>query len=140
MAGLTYLLDTNILTEGSRQRPDPAVMSSIAESWSQAGTGAPILHELHYGVMRMPIGRRRKRLAEYYRRLFASSLPILPYDADAARWHAAERARLTADGRTPAFADGQIAAIAVTNGLTLVTRNLADYDGFADLVVENWFQ
>ena len=85
MAGLTYLLDTNILTEGSRPRPDSAVMSKIAESWSQAATGAPIFHELHYGVMSMPIGRRRERLAEYYRRLFVSSLPILPYDADAAR-------------------------------------------------------
>ena len=140
MAGLRYLLDTNVLTEGSRLRPNPAVMSRIAECWSEAGTGAPILHELHYGVMSMPIGRRRERLAEYYRRLFVSSLPILPYDADAARWHAAERARLTTDGRTPAFVDGQIAAIAVANGLTLVTRNLADYAGFADLAVENWFQ
>ena len=140
MAGLRYLLDTNVLMEGSRLRPNPAVMSRIAKCWSEVGTGAPILHELHYSVMSIPIGRRRERLAEYYRRLFVSSLPILPYDADAARWHAAERARLTTDGRTPGFVDGQIAAIAVANGLTLVTRNLADYAGFADLIVENWFQ
>ena len=44
-----------------------------------------------------------------------------------------------ATGRTPPYIDGQIAAIAVTNGCTLVTHNVADFAAFEGLQVENWF-
>ena len=43
-------------------------------------------------------------------------------------------------GLTPAFADGQIAAIASTNQLILVTRNTKDFINFGDLTIENWFE
>ena len=65
-------------------------------------------------------------------------MAILPYDESAADWHAAERARLVSAGKTPSFADGQIAAIAKTNDLILVTLNLADYADFRDLALEDW--
>ena len=65
---------------------------------------------------------------------------MLAYDEAAAQWHAAERARLSGLGRTPAFADGQIAAIAATQQLTLVTRNYGDYQMFAGLTVVDWFE
>jgi predicted nucleic acid-binding protein len=42
-------------------------------------------------------------------------------------------------GKNPAYADGQIAAIAQVNNLTLVTNNVSDYADFADLKLENWF-
>jgi len=48
------------------------------------------------------------------------------------------RARLEKMGRRASFVDGQIAAIAVVNDAILVTRNVRDYRGFSDLVVENW--
>jgi hypothetical protein len=51
-------------------------------------------------------------------------VPILPYDDRAAQWHAEERARLYQ--KTPPFIDGQIAAVAVVNELTLITNNLLD--------------
>ncbi len=53
-------------------------------------------------------------------------IPLLPYDETAATWHAEERTRLVTAGKTPAFVDGQIAAIAYTNNLTLVTNNTSD--------------
>jgi tRNA(fMet)-specific endonuclease VapC len=65
-------------------------------------------------------------------------LPILPYTQEAAEWHAAERARLSLLGKTPPFADGQIAAIAKVNNLIIVTANVSDYDIFSDIVIENW--
>jgi tRNA(fMet)-specific endonuclease VapC len=67
-------------------------------------------------------------------------LTVLPYDREAALWHSEERARLTSQERTPPFIDGQIAAIAVVNNLTLVTRNTDDFVDFAGLTVENWFE
>ena len=46
---------------------------------------------------------------------------------------------MTRRGRVPPFVDGQIAAVAATNGLTLVTRNTDDFDDFTNLSVEDWF-
>jgi predicted nucleic acid-binding protein len=47
-------------------------------------------------------------------------------------------ARLAHLTQPPAFADGQIAAIAAVRGLTLVTANTADFAKFNNLAVENW--
>ncbi len=67
-----------------------------------------------------------------------ATLPIFPYDERAAEWHGEERARLERSGRKPPFVDGQIAAIAVTCGIPLITANPADFKSFKGLVVENW--
>lgn len=106
---------------------------------SELALAAPVWHELIYGVGRLPEGRRKLnfagRLAEMER-----ILPILPYDTQAASWHASERVRLAAEQKTAPFADGQIAAVARVNGLVLVTRNVKDFRWFSELVVENWFE
>ena len=138
MAGLNYLLDSNILSEPTRRHPDGEVRSRLQGYRHEICTAAPILHELRYGVARMSDGARKRQLLRYLERVLLP-LMVLPYDGKAALWHAEERARLTAQGRTPSYVDGQIAAIAKINGLTLVTRNTSDFVHFADLRVENWF-
>jgi tRNA(fMet)-specific endonuclease VapC len=55
------------------------------------------------------------------------------------QWHARERARLSKIGKTLAFADGQIASIAAANDLILVTNNVADFQYFDNLKIDNWF-
>ena len=57
-------------------------------------------------------------------------MTILAYDQEAADWHAREGTRLTRLGKTPPLADAQIAGVAATRGLTLVTFNSADYAQF----------
>ena len=47
-------------------------------------------------------------------------------------------AALDTAGKTPAFVDGQIAAIARVNALILVTANVSDYEGFEGLTIEDW--
>ena len=86
------------------------------------------------------IAEARDRLSQVVREaeLAASELVILPYQADAARWHAGERGRLQREGLTPAFADGQIAAVAHVNGLVLVTANLSDFAHFEGVQLANW--
>ena len=85
----------------------------------------------------MPQGKRRESLKTYLEEVVLL-IPILPYDSEAAAWHAEERARLSSAGKTPPFADGQIAAVAYVNGLTLVTFNVRDFSGFARLRIEDW--
>jgi tRNA(fMet)-specific endonuclease VapC len=94
---------------------------------------------MQYGLARLPNGARKRRLTRYLDQVLRGPLQILPYDREAALWHAEERARLSLGGRTPPYVDGQIAAIAATNDVTLVTRNAGDFDDFTNLRVENWF-
>jgi tRNA(fMet)-specific endonuclease VapC len=140
MAPLSYLLDSNILSEPSRRHPNMKVQSRLQAHRYDVCTAAPVLHEMRYGLARMPDGQRKEELNRYLEQAVYRPLTILPYDREAALWHAEERARLVSQGRTPAFVDGQIAAIAVVNHLTLVTRNTRDFADFAGLAVENWFE
>lgn len=112
----------------------------MAEHAAEMAVAAPAYHELVFGIERLPLSRRRLVLERYLEEAVHASLPILPYDATAARWHATERARLTAIGRTPQYIDGQIAAIARVNGLVLITANLSDYQDFADVETADWRQ
>ncbi len=138
MVVLRYLLDSNILSEPVRPRPSASVVERLGATLDECATAATVLHELEFGVVRLPASRRKAALTQYLDQV-VGRLPVLPYDAGAARWHARERARLSRRGKPPAFVDGQIAAVANAHGLVLVTRNVADFTIFEGLAVENWF-
>ncbi len=137
---MKVLLDTNVLSEPMRQQPDAAVMAQLEEGGHRLYTASVVLHELRYGVQRLPKGRKRERLESYVQSLLTSGLTVLAYDTSAALWHGDQRASLEAQGVKPPFADGQIAAIAATQGLVLVTRNISDFEVFDGVEVWNWFQ
>lgn len=135
---LRYLLDANVLSEPMRARPDPGVLARLLAVGNAAATAAPAWHEIDFGRLRLPKGRRRQSIDEMVAAL-ERVLVVLPYDAPAARWHARERARLAKTGKMPPFVDGQIAAVAAVNELTLVTRNVRDFAAFAGVSVDSWF-
>lgn len=135
---ISYLLDTNAVSELARPKPDPEVAGQLAAVETSAAISAVTWHELRFGVGRMPASRRRDALDAFLVDV-GRRFPVLPYDRDAATWHAVERARLAASGRTPSFADGQIAAVAATQDLRLVTRNTADFVDFDGLRIESWW-
>ena len=135
---MRYLLDTNILSEPLRPEPNDGVLRRLRDLQDEVATASVVWHELLFGCYRLPPSARRSAIQEYIDEVLRPSIPALPYDSLAAQWHAAERARLTAAARTPPFADGQIAAIARTNDLILVTSNVSDYVGFESLRIEDW--
>ncbi len=139
MVKLSYLLDSNILSEPLKAVPNSGVMEGLRSRSGQCATAAVVWHELRYGCERLPDGSKKQIIESYLEHLASSSLAILPYEQNAANWHAGERARLVNSGQTPSFADGQIAAIAQANDLILVSRNTADFSRFVGLKVENWF-
>lgn len=136
---IRYLLDTNIISEPAKQCPDPAVILQLDKHADEIAIAAPVLHELRYGVDRMAPGARRDRIEDYVRRVVERKLPVMPYDSAAAVVHARHRAALESQGFKPGFTDSQIAAIALAQTLILVTRNVADFERFQGLEVENWF-
>ncbi|MGL5082401.1 MAG: type II toxin-antitoxin system VapC family toxin [Microcoleaceae cyanobacterium] len=140
MVSLRYLLDTNIISEPLRSDPNPQVISKLIQHSTEIAIAAVTWHELCYGYYRLPNSRRKDELEIYLNQTVKSQLPILPYDADAAEWFASERARLAQIGCSPSFPDGQIASVAHSNQLILVTRNISDFANFSDLAIENWFE
>jgi tRNA(fMet)-specific endonuclease VapC len=113
-------------------------MRRLRDHEGEMAIPALVWHELRFGCARLARSRRREVIERYLDEVVGVSLPVLDYDRRAADWHALERARLVAAGRTPPFVDGQIAAIARVNGLILVTLNKADFQDFKGLLVRSW--
>jgi predicted nucleic acid-binding protein len=136
-----YLLDANILSELVRPRPDPVVAALARTHEAVCVTSSVVYLELWSGVELVGDTARGRYLRDGYQRMFGiGRLQVLPFDTDAARWLARERARLAAIGRPPPLLDAQIAATAATRNLTLVTRNTRDFECFDGLRLENWFE
>lgn len=136
---LKFLLDTNILSEAKRPKPNPNVMGKLELYKGQIATATVVIHELLFGCFRLPLSKKRKDLEDYLNNVILANLPLFDYDLKSAKSHAGERARLSKVGKIPAFVDGQIASITFTNNLTLVTNNVDDFKDFNGLVVDNWF-
>ena len=135
---LRYLLDTSIVSSPVSKTPNPGIVKRLEELGQECAIAASVWHELTYGCRRLPRGKRRTALETYVHDVVRASFPILPYDEVAATWHGQERARLDGLGRPAPYVDGQIAAIAHTSGLVLVTINTKDFARFRELQVENW--
>ncbi|MFB2833649.1 type II toxin-antitoxin system VapC family toxin [Floridanema evergladense] len=134
-----YLLDTNVLSEAKRPQPNQNVMEKLRLCKGEIATATLVIHELLFGCLRLPESKKRRDLEDYIRNVIIGQLPLFDYDLKAAEYHAQERARLSKVGKVTAFSDGQIAAIAFTNDLVLVTNNVSDFQDFDGLRIENWF-
>lgn len=139
MGEVTYLLDTNILSEPLVRLPHAGVMSHIQRHSEKIAFSVISWQEMLFGMYRLPEGKRRQQIKEYLFHRIRGALPILAFDKAAAEWQAEQSAKLVAKGLTPAYADTQIAAIAACNNLVLVTRNVQDFESFSGLYLENWF-
>jgi tRNA(fMet)-specific endonuclease VapC len=136
---LNYLLDTNILSEAKRPHPNEKVMEKLRLYRQETATAILVIHEMLYGCLRLPISKKRQDIEDYINNVMLAEIPLLDYDLKSAQYHAQERARLSKIGKNPGFIDGQIASIAVTNNLILVTNNVADFQDFDGINIENWF-
>ncbi|MEO6061376.1 MAG: type II toxin-antitoxin system VapC family toxin [Thermoflexales bacterium] len=135
---MKYLLDTNIVSEPLRPKPNSKVLARLRQHGEELAIPTIVWHELWYGCQRLPVSTRRTGIERYLLEVIEISIPIVAYDDRAAVWHASERARLAALGKPTPFADGQIASIAAVGEMTLVTLNERDYAQFEGLRAQNW--
>ncbi len=130
------LVDTNILSEAMRPQPDRAVESWLdAQPWDSLYVCTPVLAELRYGVERLSAGRRKRFLTEIVDRIENEFYRgrILSFDPVAAAHYGRLMAKREQQGRRLEQMDGLIAAIALTHGAIVATRDARD---FADLGFE----
>lgn len=124
------VLDTNVLSELMRPRPEPTVTSWLeAQPTTSLFVTAVTQAEILYGLALLPRGRRRDDLLAAARSLFDEEFAgrILPFDSDAAVAYSIIVADRRAAGRPISQFDAQIAAIVRSRGGTLATRNTADF-------------
>jgi predicted nucleic acid-binding protein len=137
---VSYLLDTCVVSELSRPRPDPGVVAWMSDVDAAAlHLSAITVGEIRRGALRLPHGKRRTALSNWSERLRRSfSGRVLPVDEEVALRWAEIAARAEQSGRPGSFADGLIAATALDRGLTLVTRNVADFEPFGVSLLNPW--
>lgn len=135
---MKYLLDTCVLSEVVKPRPEPRVLAWInARQETELHVAAMTLAELQRGIARLPASRRKSELAlwlEQLRLSFAGR--ALAFTPATATYWGEMCAQVEAGGRTLAAFDSIIAATAVEHGLVLVTRNERDF-AVAPLVICN---
>ena len=134
----SYLLDTNVISELTRNAPAPEVVSFLTEQ-DDLWLSAVVVHELEYGLRLLPQGRRRTRLSEMQSGILAAyENRILPLDTRGAVWAAHFRAEARRFGRPLDLGDALIAGTAKAHAMTLATRNVADFEQIDVEVVNPW--
>jgi predicted nucleic acid-binding protein len=132
------LLDTNVLSELVRVRPDPRVTAFVADV-AEPLISALTVHELVYGAARLLDLERRERLMAWVasvRERFEGRL--VDVDADVADVAGRLRAAASANGRPVDPVDALIAASALVRGATVATRNVRDFEPLGVEVVDPW--
>jgi predicted nucleic acid-binding protein len=135
------VLDTNVVSEGTKPSPSETVMNWLAAQIpSEVFVTAITVAEVLYGVEAVPQGKRRTLLLAGAERMFAQDFAgrILPFDEDAARTYATIVASRNAAGRPISQFDAMIAAIARTQRAAVATRNTADFELCGLQLVNPW--
>ena len=136
-----YLLDTNIVSEFSRDQPNSNVLTLYEERKELCAISAITWQELIFGLTKMPEGRKKNYIKKCLEE-FRDDFEIIPYDGFAAEICGQLCGHSEQDGKTLPYLDSQIAATAIANGMVLVTHNVADFEEASErsfLRVEDWF-
>ena len=140
---MSFLLDTNVISEGAKPRPDTGVMDWLASiDEEQLHLSIVSLAELRHGIERLDAGRRKTALDNW----LTEQLPLrfddrlLPVDAETADAWGRIVAAAQAVGRPIGAMDAFIAAAAKRHQLTLVTRNVVDFEATGIRLFNPWSQ
>jgi predicted nucleic acid-binding protein len=135
------LLDTNVISELMKPRPEPAVSRWLEgiprdECW----TSSVVVAELLSGIESMPSGRRQRALREAVEGMIAEDFSgrIFSFDLDSARRYGQILSARQRIGRPISQMDAQIAAIAQAHKATLATRNTCDFEDCGIELVNPW--
>jgi predicted nucleic acid-binding protein len=121
---MSWLVDTNVLSELVRRDPNPGV-SRWVRTQERLHISAITVEEIEFGLAWRP----KPRLQAWWSDFLEDHCVVHDVDAAVARGAGQIRGRLQAAGLVRTQADMLIAATAAARGATLVTRNAADFAG-----------
>ena len=138
---MRFLLDTNLLSEGAKPRPDTGVVAWLGEQPPlDLAISALTLGEICKGIDLLDPGVRRDRLESW----LATDLPrqflgrVLPIDESVSIEWGRLSAAARRSGRHLPLVDGLLVATAMVHGLVLVTRNERDCAGWDTPILNPW--
>ena len=138
---MSFLLDTNVVSEWARRQPNSGVVAWLAEvDEDRVFLSVVTLAELRHGIQRLADGKRRRQLDAWLREELTLRFEgrLLPIDQPVAeRWGEVVAQRETA-GRPIGVMDAFIAATANVRQLKLVTRNEFDFRPTVKEIVNPW--
>lgn len=135
---MSYLIDTNVISELVRQSPNRGVVNFM-QGLSVGYLSVITIHELSFGVHLKPSGKTKDKLVSTIEILIEQFQNfIIPIEEEDAALAGRLRAHVQSNGRTVHMPDAMIAATAKRHGLTIITRNIKDFDGL-DLQMFNPF-
>jgi toxin FitB len=134
------LLDTNVVSELARPAPDPSVLVWFENvSNDNLFISSITVAEIEFGIELMPPGRRRTDLAALIGDILAVfSGRLLPFDGPAAHSYARIAAKARKAGQVIPTLDGYIAAIALSLGLAVATRDEMPFRAAGLTVINPW--
>ncbi len=134
------VLDTNVISEAMKPQPHPAVRAWLNDQAAETLYISTVtLAELLFGIAALPAGKRKDMLAlaiDGLLELFQGR--VLPFDTEAARQYAELAVIARAAGRGFPTPDGYIAAIAVSRGFMVATRDTAPFQAANVAVINPW--
>lgn len=137
---MSYLIDTNVVSETTKKMPNPSVIEWLkSRRADQIFISAITVAEIKYGIEAAPVGARRTALEQWYRASIGGrSAQLLPIDLAVAEAWGLLRRRTETARQTMPLMDGFIAATAEVYGLTVVTRNVRDFQVWGGPIFNPW--
>jgi toxin FitB len=124
---LSYLVDSNVLSEPTRPDPEGRVVTWLRAHERELAVDPVILGEIRFGILLLPRGQRRQRLERWFEE-GVRRIHCLPWEAATGLRWAELLAELRSRGRSMPIKDSLVAATALVHGLTVVTHNRRDFE------------